>query len=66
MVDQKITLTAKDSSGKTPADLARENDRTETSIFLALKSNDVHELIRAGGRAALPQTMNHVLPSRPV
>lgn len=48
--DRNMALSTADKTGKTPADVARENDRTECAIFLALKSNDVHALLKAGGK----------------
>ena len=37
-----------DFRGATPADYAREEGKTECAIFLALKSNDVGAMLRAG------------------
>ena len=46
--DRGMPLATADKAGKTPADVARSNNKTECAIFLALKSNDVHALLEAG------------------
>ena len=43
-----VELSTPDAKGVTPADLARQTNHTDCAIFVALKSNDIHALLRTG------------------